>query len=389
MGETEGYLHLLKTLEEYLRVYNIEQSKIPLHINLVEEIAPNENAHSRILAQLFRISEKNLESFFRYLGGEYKKIDVTDYTIECEKHRIDISIKTKNGDGIIIENKICGASDQGEQIEKYIKKLEARGVKKDRIYVLYLTNKGGSPSRNSLTEETENQLGDRYRLINYRDNILPWLKYELLPSCHYKDKAMIGAIEHYINFLEIRFRTLDTYEDMNNELENILLNEFKLNDNNLNENLKIISTKIEEINQLSTSAERLQHNFIEQIFEGWQSQIKNEYKSRIRCNVKEANSYFFLSILFDYKDKDFACSIGKDQIGDQQYYVGISVRGTKEETKFEEISELCRMVFSKTGSSKRWYVWKSIDFDDVYIEFVKILEAIESKSTTINIRNAG
>src|ERR1035437_2240650 len=71
----EGYANfdgLLDFLTEFMKIFNDEKSKLPYHINLIDELHANENAHSRILEKLLKQKTnvgtyELLESFIEYL----------------------------------------------------------------------------------------------------------------------------------------------------------------------------------------------------------------------------------------------------------------------------------------------------------------------------------
>ena len=63
---------LLQFLIEFKEIYEREKVHLPYHINLIDELHANENAHSRIFAKLLRYKEHNkypfLEKFLKFLS---------------------------------------------------------------------------------------------------------------------------------------------------------------------------------------------------------------------------------------------------------------------------------------------------------------------------------
>ncbi len=132
--------------EKYLQ----ERAKLPFHINILDELHANENAHSRIFLKILSYRENDnypfLNNLFQFLGGDFKVLNICKPIFTAEKHRIDMLIKDKQGKyALIVENKIHGAIDQQKQISNYISQIKDSGFNENQIYVLYLTKSGGSP----------------------------------------------------------------------------------------------------------------------------------------------------------------------------------------------------------------------------------------------------
>lgn len=93
----------------------------------------HEDPITDLLAHILQKDEKIKEKFIRFLlkkaKYDIKKITVTDlrnteietqYSIKVTKSRLDLFIKIPNNCHIIIENKIFGAKEQKNQMERYI-----------------------------------------------------------------------------------------------------------------------------------------------------------------------------------------------------------------------------------------------------------------------------
>lgn len=233
------------------KIAEIKKS-LPYHLNIIDELHINENAHSRILSKLLLYEEDGryifLEKFFEYCDVPLKpeKPEIT-----TEKHRIDILIMDKASDyAVIIENKVNYAGDQSEQIKRYFEKVKQNGIVPENIYVFYLTRWGHKTvSKDSLPDELKKQLADKYIPINFNRQILPWLN-TLTGFCRYKDTQLIAAIHQYTDFiiglLNQRNDTKKIYNIMKKEIEKIL----ELQDKNNIEKYQIINKKFEEITNL-------------------------------------------------------------------------------------------------------------------------------------------
>jgi hypothetical protein len=112
---------------------------------------------------------------------------------------------------VIIENKINWAKDQNQQLERYVK--AAKGIcGQGNVYVIYLTADGRKKvDASSLTPEAKRLLGctkkspGRYVEKNYREDVLRWLKDEVLVDCRYGEQSLMSMLKQYIDYLESRF----------------------------------------------------------------------------------------------------------------------------------------------------------------------------------------
>ena len=227
---------LIKVLEEVKDIHTSikEASKNrPYHINVIDELHANENAHSRILNKLLSYPKGSeypiLQSFVRKLHNWDKEIVINTPSFSNELERIDCLIQEKNKYAIIIENKIHDAADQQNQLEKYLDKVRTHDIPNEHIWVVYLTRDGRKmPESYSLTEKAKKMVGNRYTPLNYRFDILPWLREDVLPSCMIKEEWLISAIKQYIDHLEGMFQERKDDEKYNNTMKEIINKQFKL-----------------------------------------------------------------------------------------------------------------------------------------------------------------
>ncbi len=207
---SESQQKLLELASKCSVWYEEEKKKFPYHINIIRELHDNENAHSRILMQLLRYKDGDrypiLESFIHNMGtvGNIEpEIDITTPQITNERERIDGLIEEQHKYAIIVENKIWGAADQNNQIERYVHAVIRHGIPKEKIYVIYLTSDGSKEVSDwSLTDKAKGILQERFISMNYRYHILPWLKEDILPNCKVKEEFLHSAVHQYIDYLE-------------------------------------------------------------------------------------------------------------------------------------------------------------------------------------------
>lgn len=216
-------LDLAHALGEY---YESQINALPFHINVIDQLHANENAHTRILTQLLKYREEGhytiLKSFLQLLPD----FDINCYNIDnsCvffNRENIDGLIEKEGEYAVIIENKIHGAVDQDKQIERYVHTKFQHGIPLEHIWVIYLTRDGLKKVENySLSPKTAKILGSRFVELNYRHHILPWLKDSILPNCRMKEEWLVSAIKQYVDHLEGLFGVRDSQKTLRNNLRN-------------------------------------------------------------------------------------------------------------------------------------------------------------------------
>ncbi len=201
------------------------ESHFPCRVNLVEILGSNENAHTTILSEILRFRQDNsypfLKSFLELCWRDSdNKIVINDPMVETQRQYIDALIWEKGKYAVVIENKIDRAQDQIKQIERYI---EAAGElceiseESNCIFVVYLTADGRKKVGDwSLTKKAKTLLGykdkkdpGRFIEMNYRDDILPWLKESVIVNCRYGEHILLSMLQQYIDYLENRFAIIE------------------------------------------------------------------------------------------------------------------------------------------------------------------------------------
>ena len=217
------------------------EQKRPYNMNLLDELHANENAHSRILMKLLSFSvgkeypifEKFVSILNEKLENSFKIQDFHAPIFEGQFAFIDVYIYEKTKQSLIIENKIEWATDQDKQLERYIESSKNADIPENKIYVIYLTDDGRKKASNySLTEKAKSMLcvtannNGRYIELNYRDDVLPFLKDILAYLDFSKEVYLKTALVQYIDYLEgrygIREREKAYFESMTKGLKELL-----------------------------------------------------------------------------------------------------------------------------------------------------------------------
>lgn len=317
-----------------------KKHKMPFHLNVIDELHANENAHSRILIKLLQYQSKGKEylfllSFMFMLSSHCQQFShqhqITKPHISGQEDHIDALIEEKGKYAIIIENKIHWAPDQKQQLDRYIDSIKEHGFKKtDRnVYVVYLTRDGNkivdeksfSKAKAFLEYKDEKDPG-RYITLNYKDDILPWLKKEVLPSCEEDNPILISALEQYVDHLDGMFNLRKEEQKMNNSIIDSLLGERKddidyVNNciNDLDDLRSLLQNRLDELKTKNITEEYIKpiqrgvgkkHNLDSYVWEGGTgfTFFSNSYWHT--QNKKDLRSYFEI----DLQNNSFSYGIG-------------------------------------------------------------------------------
>jgi len=309
-------------LNEYTEKRDVLLEKAPFHFNILDESKANENAHSKILGRILQYKENGKFVFFeKFLERIDFKLDTQSPEILVEKDRIDISILDKNY-AIIIENKIHHAVDQERQIIRYIEKIkEYKRYEFNQIYVLYLTRWGEKvPSENSLPDDIKLALGERYKVISFRQEVLPWLE-DVLLNCRQKDTDFVSGMQQYIDHLKGIFNLRTKFNFMNEEIKEFLEDQLSLSDD-LGKKSLTIEKKIEDLGSLMVHLQSIREEITYDLRKEFLSRLLillNDYKKEWQCvnavknlkEIKDANLglFGFQNKKCRYKDSELFFSV--------------------------------------------------------------------------------
>lgn len=398
---------LLKFASEFSSIKEEEQKKLPFHLNLVDQLHINENAHSRILMHL--LSYKNDNGKYVFLtslidlikekqSGDFGKITIESPQITQEKERIDLWVRD-NDYAIIFENKIYNAADQDAQISRYINKTKEglRNYREEDIYVVYLSQYPKEPELQSWGEYKDS-FRSRYVNLSFCYDILPWLKDKILPTIKYKELFLQTAIIQYIDYLEGLFKIRNIDKPMNMELNKLIEQHYKLSDESAKDKIRTIQKPAQEIDDLSSQMKALLESYRQIIFDSWREQTRKNY-SRFCPNKKHNENNWFItdvtienvygrqvtvymgadytevnSIIFycgfflDYNSTDENDSIVENRIKQELQSSEIELSGTNNKTQPKQIFE----AFDE-------YNYKDV-FDVAYKAFCDIVNKVKSIS---------
>lgn len=334
----------------YIR-FKEREKELPYWINLVEVMnfgyrgsGKNENGHSRFLYELFRYTYNEthpvINSFinrftdrkgFKSKLGD-NKITVNSTFSETGRHP-DIYINqlgvydSDETISVVFENKIDYADDRKQQMEDYIKGMyrDRNNEKKNNdsnCYAFYLIPDYASIKKDKAHDDLGRQSVDRenvlkklipdknYILLSYKEDILPWLKNDLLFSL--KEKYLINNIKLYIQYLENRFELREDINGLKIKIMNEIKNINKLNLEDLTTLQDALSVIINE--QKDEIINNYIHKFDNTGFEEAKKRRKGNYDKGFKyklidnfsiwceININESNKFFHIGLAVDDKN---------------------------------------------------------------------------------------
>lgn len=210
---------VMKTLQRWVEAFP-ETTATNCEFNLLSAAngSLNENAHTRILAALLRIKPVR-SSFLSYLDRKYPQRGLDKIRAACDKptsvkcfeNYLDACVAVGRF-RIIIENKVKGACDQPEQIDRYVDTIKDQGIDAEDIFVLYVTQNGGFPGDNSFNRakgvlECKGDGTGRLFALSYLKDILPWLRemrdQKIWSELAEPDRDMLqSGLLQYVNYVE-------------------------------------------------------------------------------------------------------------------------------------------------------------------------------------------
>ena len=277
----ERFEELLKFSEDFRVAKEKEEEKLPYHINVIDELHINENAHSRVLTKLLQYKNEKkeyliLQSLLNYIVNSKKmatfnQISIKEPTITQEIARIDLWVRDENY-AIIFENKIYNAADQDAQICRYIERTKEKKYQEGQIFVIYLSRDGKEPDEQSWGSYKES-FKSRYVNLSFRYDILPWLKNDVIPNVRQKDVYLLSALQQYVFFLEgdKMFRTDGIYKNMNMELNKMIEEKF-------GPDMVSLIKKQEEIRKVLEQMELYKNSFFEELYQTWKNDTAIKFK---------------------------------------------------------------------------------------------------------------
>ena len=375
-----GFDEIDRLTNSFMSIHQTEKSKLPYHINILDLLWANENAHSRIFAELLKQKNNNefeiLNSFLCYLttqNPDFNQISINPQ-ITSEKERIDILILDPKF-AFIIENKIHDAIDQRSQIARYIDKTKELGYKENLIYVIYLTRDGTKkPENQSWINEKgidyREPFRERFFSISFKQDILPWLTDYVLPNCKVKDVYLKSTIEQYIDYIKGMFNLREINHKMNSELQNHIKEVLELNSTPEINHSKL-TNKLSQLIKVEEQIKSLLQSTEKECWNNWLRQLKIDFPNLDTVNYINANKFPKVGVIIKYNDSKFAILIEKDA----NIYYGIGRHEASTELD-EKVKLFLKPLLEDFKESPWWYGSKNTSFKNGYSRLKTLIENV-------------
>lgn len=403
MTEFDKFRNINDFTKSFMRKYDECKSQLPYHINVIDLLRANENAHSRILLHLLKQNINNryeiFESFVKVFLPKFEyKIERPKFS--TEKYRIDLLVTEKNKYAIIFENKIHNAVLQKNQLARYIDKLKLLEFSEKQIYVVYLPpDTHNEPTecswnvegkcckvcdRKNIPFDCKNLVSykdlfkERYFHLTFRDHILPWLKKDINPNCRIKDTFLNSSISQYVDHLEGKFDLRENNKNMNMELQEYIKTELQFIESP-DHNISILNSKIKDVNAVVNQLNILKENTQKACWINWLNRLKSEFQQYVIIDEYiDDVEYVKVGVILKYNEYSFAVLIETD--GDSIYF-GIG-RHKSSEYIIPEISALVKPVLENNGITKNsgwWYGFKDTSYENGYFRLKTLIKEIENE----------
>lgn len=248
---------LLEIFDRIQKAKDKVKGKAEYRFNALLNAEPDEPKVSKILAGFFlqetngdyRILKDFVKKFWNSsLASKIKNPTIiTEETVKDDK-RIDILVYEKEKYAIVMENKIWDASDQPNQLANYIEAMMggSYNFSQEQIYVAYLPSttehqpSGNSWMRNGDGYSYQEEFKERFKLIDFRNKILPWLEASKEVLANNDNPYFENSRFLFIDFLR-RKLDIDNIDNMaEKEIEKQLREYFCASDNAITEADKLV-----------------------------------------------------------------------------------------------------------------------------------------------------
>lgn len=373
--QVEQFSNVEKLCNAIKTIKTEEEKRLPYHINIIDLLWANENAHSRILAHLLEQNDNGkfeiLENFYRYLSSinENFQLKISNPTISSEKYRIDILVQQEKDFAIIIENKIHYATDQSEQLKRYIDNVKSLGYHTEQIYILYLTRDEWSEVADQSWGDYKEEFEDRYIKLTYRNHILPWLKNEVLPNVKIKDIYLKSALEQYIDHLEGLFSLRKIHKKMNAKLQEKISELLGLG-KGLDNDILILEERLREIDEVRNQLNSIKEDNEKSFWDSIELGLKEDFPNMKIVKSLGEKYYPRMGVSLFFNGKYIYLLIEKE-ISTSKIYFGIK-RHNKSD-RDEEISNL-----SEGKSTPWWYTYTYTSYENAYQDLKNLIQKVDN-----------
>lgn len=390
----EGYNLLFDISANVKKEREIHLLQLPYHINVIDELHINENAHSRILAKLLQFKNTSgqyeiLASFIDYIKkekksfSEFERIKIESPVITQEKERIDLWVRDYASKyAIIFENKIYDAADQEAQLYRYIEKTRNCGFFDPNIFILYLTKFGDKPSDQTWGGEKE-KYQSRFLALSFRDDILVWLENDVIPNIRQKDSYLSSAVSQYVDYLEGLFSLRKINKSLNMNVQKIISDKLGLASiTNTRERYERVKETLDDLNTLQNSLIDIKEQLFQELIQDYTKKWKSEFilpSSKFQIYEYEGwDEKILFGLRFICDDKPTHVEIGLENNSRLfcQVQRDISLRNEVLNNETLSIYSLTKS-FLRQANDQNIFQYYEQSFNDVYNTFCELVRAID------------
>lgn len=388
MDETNYIRELLEIYGIILKAKENVKGKVKYHFNALLNVDPDEPKVSKILAGFF-LQKTNgdyriLKDFVnRYWGSSLSSmikspIIITEEVVKNDR-RIDILVYEKDKYAIVMENKIWDASDQPNQLANYIEAMMggSYNFNEDQIYIAYLPKiKEHLPSPNSwkregTDESFEEEFKDRFKLIDFKEEILPWLEsskeiQKIIDNQYFENSRFL-----FIDFLR-RKLDIDNIDNMaQKEIEKQLRDYFSASDNDIAEADKLVQLidnlpKI-DIKEVVKYLAKIRKEKTKLAMQEWLTYLQRDYPSNYFDDSTKGHMAIGTTVSYRSISKFFSVFIWNYHYNEANSVV-IVLTGEGAPYREEIEPKVKNLVRGKKGFIKgnAWLYYKFVSFEQAY-----------------------
>lgn len=360
----------------------------PYHINLLDLLSANENTHSKILGALletqsngkYEVLQDFIDTFFNDFAEKISRPKFFN-----ERHRIDLLIVEDGKYALIFENKIHNAILQKNQLARYIDAMKKEGFAESQIFVIFLPpdehnkpndccwktpqkcceqcDKVNIPDECLSLYSYKVNFEGRFAYLTFMEDILPWLKENVLPNCKVKDVYMQSALMQYIDHLEGMFGLRKNEIKLNMEIKDYIRKTLELSDNP-ELSYTPLKEKIEDVNNVLNQLTALKNEIETECWKKWLKQLRDRYPNLKLIDYSNDKKLPKVGVILSVKDKSFAVLIERET----NIYYGIGRHECSQELDLE-VKNLVKPVLEEIGGFQEtqwWYGWRYTSFENGY-----------------------
>ena len=205
-----------------------------------------------------------------------------------------------------------------------------------------------NPTILELRKEFEDE--GRYKKVTFRNDVLSWLKEDVLPYLLYKETLLQASVILYIDYLEGLFNLRKT-DNMSVELEKVIVQQMKLDKNQSEyEKIEIMDNYIKQISVFKNSIDGLESSIVK---------LKENEANKLLNKIEEFKGmnpeFYFVELKLAYKDYYIYIGRNKTKI----YY---SIK-TKEDLCGKGTPKKILDIFNQKSDKYNSYGWSETDIN--------------------------